>query len=127
MVSTEDGVLASASSVLSETSQMLDTYAADLLRSIVEDHDSYHGFGNMSCSVYDTAWVSMIRSPYQNTCSEWLFPQSFRFVLEAQQASGGFSSDSTDTADSILSTMAGLLTLQKHSKVNSSSEETSKP
>ena len=105
---------------------MLDVHAVDLLRSIAEGQDPYYGFGNMSCSVYDTAWVSMVRSPNKDTSSEWLFPQSFGYVLDTQLSSGGWDSDSLEMADSILSTMAGLLTLQKHSRTNPSSEEMSK-
>ena len=68
----------------------------------------------MTCSIYETAWVLMIKTPSEANPG-WLFPLSFRNVLEAQQASGGWSPDAPEM-DSILNALAGLLALRRHAK-----------
>ena len=81
--------------------------AQTLLASLAErcEHD---GFGTMSASVYDTAWLSMVRKD-----NEWLFPECFEFVLEKQLPSGAWESYAT-SADGILNTAAALLSLKRH-------------
>jgi hypothetical protein len=66
------------------------------------------GFGSMSASVYDAAWLSMVRKD-----GTWLFPECFDFILDQQLDSGGWQSYATPV-DGILNTAAGLLSLTKH-------------
>lgn len=68
------------------------------------------GFGSMSPSIYDTAWLSMVQKPPGS--GAWLFPESFRYVLDSQLPSGAWESYAT-TADGILNTSAALLALRK--------------
>lgn len=69
---------------------------------------------SMSTNPYDTAWVAMVAKPnVELNSSEWLFPQSFTFLLEHQAADGSWSSNRSDL-DSLLSTLAALLALLKH-------------
>lgn len=98
----------------SESFNMLNIRAAKLLQTIIKDHDPYYGLGTLTCSVYDTAWVSMIKTPTEASPA-WLSPQSFQYVLDTQQASGGWSPDASEM-DSILNALAGLLALRKHAK-----------
>lgn len=66
------------------------------------------GFGSMSASVYDTAWLSMVHKS-----GDWLFPECFDFILEEQLPSGAWDSYATPL-DGILNTAAALLALKKH-------------
>ena len=70
-------------------------------------------FGSFSSSIYDTAWVTMICKPGDHPT--WLFPQCYRFLLQAQNAEGGWPSYATDV-DGILNTLAALLALKNHQK-----------
>ncbi len=46
---------------------------------------------------------------------QWLFPETFQYVLSSQDASGGWTSGTSGSEiDSILTSMAALLTLRKH-------------
>ncbi|KAI0516929.1 hypothetical protein F5B22DRAFT_138040 [Xylaria bambusicola] len=67
-------------------------------------------FGSMSSSIYDTAWLAMIKKP---DGQEWLFPECFDFILKCQQPLGDWDSYST-SMDGILNTAASLLALRKH-------------
>ncbi|KAI1370232.1 hypothetical protein F4677DRAFT_465656 [Hypoxylon crocopeplum] len=76
-----------------------------------------HGFGSMSPSIYDTAWVSMVRNPHTITGSHaWLFPECFEFILTHQLASGAWESYASPI-DGILNTAAALLALKVHLEV----------
>ncbi|KAK4234574.1 Copalyl diphosphate synthase [Achaetomium macrosporum] len=66
------------------------------------------GFGSMSASIYDTAWLSMVQKD-----GKWLFPECFDFLLEQQLPSGPWESYATPL-DGILNTAAALLALKKH-------------
>lgn len=65
----------------------------------------------MSPSIYDTAWISMIRKPGGPGNGIWLFPQCFDYVLEHQMPNGGWTSYATIT-DGILNTAAALLAIR---------------
>ncbi|KAF9886600.1 hypothetical protein FE257_011240 [Aspergillus nanangensis] len=92
----------------SQTQNKLDS----LLRYCAEGCSSPHGLSSMSCSAYDTAWVSMITKEIDGVC-QWLFPSSFNCLLETQSPDGGWGGDASDI-DPILNTMAALLSLKKH-------------
>ncbi|KAK6614369.1 hypothetical protein H4I96_00690 [Botrytis cinerea] len=87
---------------------------------------SRKGFGSMSSSLYDTAWLSMVQSPKtesgNDVASMWLFPECFDFVLAQQLPSGAWESYATPV-DGILNTAAALLSLIQHLKVQPDSHD----
>lgn len=100
----------------SRNSNDLNQYVRCILDGLIKDNDPHYGFGNISSTAYDTAWVSMITKSTGNS-TEWLYPHSFQYLLATQASSGASSGGwGTGTAgvDSILNTMAGLLALKKH-------------
>ena len=75
--------------------------------------------GCMSTSIYDTAWVSMV-SKIVDGHRQWLFPESFQYILDKQLPDGGWECYASDL-DGILNTMAALLAIlrnQKHSSLH---------
>jgi hypothetical protein len=93
------------------------TQAAQLVEMLAKHCNQSHGLGSMSPSLYDTAWVSMIRSPcYQE--DQWHFPLCFQRLMELQEEDGSWVSWAS-RADRILTTAAGLLAIRKHLKVSS--------
>ena len=76
--------------------------------------------GCMSASIYDTAWVSMVSKVIDGR-REWLFPESFQYILDRQLPDGGWQCYAS-RLDGILNTMAALLALlynQKNSSLTS--------
>lgn len=73
--------------------------------------DSDVGF--MSCAVYDTAWVAMVAKPTAAGGRQWLFPQCFDYILDAQQEDGSWPTYAAPI-DGILNTAASLLAVKKH-------------
>ncbi|KAI6261173.1 hypothetical protein MCOR19_002596 [Pyricularia oryzae] len=88
--------------------------ALALLQDALENFDDFYGAGSMSCAIYDTAWVSMVTKTHDGEM-QWLFPESFRVLLEEQDADGSWES-SASQIDGILNTAAGLLSLIRHAK-----------
>ncbi|CAJ2513955.1 Uu.00g020740.m01.CDS01 [Anthostomella pinea] len=86
-----------------------------LLATLAEKCSGGGGFGSMSSSIYDTAWVSMVQNPKPGTVDPWLFPECFDFILTCQLPSGAWESYSSPV-DGILNTAASLLALKKHLK-----------
>ncbi|RYP09462.1 hypothetical protein DL764_001287 [Monosporascus ibericus] len=85
-----------------------------LLATLAAQCSAGQGFGSMSASVYDTAWLSMVRKAANSrTAGTWLFPECFEFILAQQLPSGAWESYSTPV-DGILNTAAALLSLKKH-------------
>ncbi|KIK57345.1 hypothetical protein GYMLUDRAFT_172842 [Collybiopsis luxurians FD-317 M1] len=85
-----------------------DEEANNVLKSVLSRFNPSYGLGNMSPSIYDTAWVSMITKD-----NKWLFPATFHYLLEHQDPeSGGWESSST--TDSILNTLSALLSMKQH-------------
>ncbi|CAN8100051.1 unnamed protein product [Discula destructiva] len=76
--------------------------------------------GSFSPSLYDTAWLAMVQKPAAS--GNWLFPQSFEYVLEHQLPSGAWPSYAT-VADGILNTASGLLALKMHLKTSPSNAD----
>ncbi|PTB66981.1 Ent-kaurene synthase [Trichoderma citrinoviride] len=70
-------------------------------------------FGSFSISIYDTAWLAMIRDP--DDPGRWLFPESYSYLL-LHQAEDGMWPTYASPIDGILNTLAGLLALLKHRK-----------
>ncbi|KAK8043770.1 hypothetical protein PG994_012608 [Apiospora phragmitis] len=75
----------------------LESQAHKLVSHLASQTMTNHGFGSMSTSIYDTAWVSMI--PNREAKTAWLFPESFSYAT---------------ALDGILNTAAALLSLKKH-------------
>ncbi len=91
----------------------LDRRAQNLVHQLADGCDNYN-LGSATVSIYDTAWVSMI-SKTINGYDQWLFPESFRYILDNQLPDGSWESYAS-LEDGILNTMAALLALKKHSK-----------
>ena len=89
-----------------------DTRASMLVRQLIDEHDPNFGVGSMTCSVYDTAWVSMVAKTSGGQ-TKWLFPGCFHYLLGHQQHDGGWVTSGAD-GDAILNTLAALLALCKH-------------
>ena len=93
----------------------LNAAAATLVEQMGNSFATRAGQGSMSISIYDTAWCAMI-SKTQESQEHWLFPESFKLVLDSQKlTTGGWSAYASDI-DGILNTMAALLALLKHWK-----------
>ena len=88
------------------------TRAHMLVRQLVDKHDPLYGIGSLTCSIYDTAWVSMVTKSIEGH-TQWLYPDAFECLLKTQHHDGGWHSSSCDT-DGILNTLAALLALCKH-------------
>ncbi|PWY96735.1 Ent-kaurene synthase [Aspergillus sclerotioniger CBS 115572] len=84
-----------------------------LLQRLANSCTHPYGMSSISCSIYDTAWVSMIAKTTDDS-HQWLFPSSFNHLLETQTPEGGWESNSESDIDQILNTMAALLSLVKH-------------
>ena len=89
----------------------LEQSAQELLAGMVRKYDQNYGFGHMSCTIYDTAWLAMVRRK-SDSHTEWLFDQSFKHVLDAQQSDGGWQSYPTQI-DGILNSLAAVLAICK--------------
>lgn len=97
------------------STQSLIEQAAPLVDFVAGCVNNTHDVGNLSSTIYDTAWVSMVRKP-GNLDTGLLFPECFQYVLERQLPSGGW--ESYDAAiDGIINTLGGLLALKKNSYV----------
>ena len=64
-------------------------------------------------TIYDTAWASMLSKPGADHTVEWIFPESFQFLLRNQQQNGGWA-PCDSKVDTILSTLAATLALKRH-------------
>jgi hypothetical protein len=93
----------------------LNGLAAELVGELVRGQHEQYGYGSMTCAVYDTAWVAMVKRPGDDSkgSPDWLFPSSFSLLLETQQADGGWGPAAMKT-DGILNTAAALLALCRH-------------
>ncbi|KAI1113357.1 hypothetical protein F5Y14DRAFT_418062 [Nemania sp. NC0429] len=80
-------------------------------------------FGAVSASVYDMAWLSMVRKPdVPGGNTAWLFPECFQYVLAEQLPTGGWASYGTPV-DDILNTATALLSLRMHLKTDSNHQD----
>lgn len=81
---------------------------------LLDNYDSVHGAGFMSCTVYDTAWLSLVKKENVDGQQRWLFPECFQYILDNQQNDGSWEAYQSEI-DGILNTAASLLALQRHS------------
>lgn len=68
--------------------------------------------GEQTTVIYDTAWVSMVRTPGSSK-DEMLFPECFQFILDHQLPHGGWTSYDAPI-DGIMNTLGALLALKKN-------------
>ncbi|KAI1390886.1 Ent-kaurene synthase [Hypoxylon trugodes] len=94
------------------SSEDLDGATRSLLQNTVDSSDQVFGFGSMSCSIYDTAWVSLVTKIIDGK-QQWLFPECFDFLLHTQGEDGSWGKTASQI-DGILSTGASLLSLLRH-------------
>lgn len=94
--------------------------ATALLQLLARESSQGYGLGSMSCSIYDTAWVSCVSKRSGAGQRQWLFPSSFRFILESQHEDGGWywppQSAYKCVEDTVLSSLAALFTITQHIK-----------
>ncbi len=95
-----------------QTNSDLDGKAAQLIRGMTDGYNQTYGLGTMTCAVYDTAWVAMV-SKIIDGQTQWLFPSSFRYLLDRQSPEGGWEPHASEV-DGILNTLAALLALCKY-------------
>lgn len=98
-------------SIERDSSQRLQSEATALLRTAFRDEHTYEN-GSMSCAAYDTAWVSLV-SKSINGKKQWLFPESFRYLVDHQKEDGSWGGQNSPI-DIILNTAAPLLSLKQH-------------
>lgn len=97
--------------------------ATTLLQYLGKDQHHDYGIGAVSGSIYDTAWVSMVKKPVTGRETAWAFIECFKFLSEAQCEDGGWDADAV-LFDRIACTLAGLLALKKH--LNEEKDHTSR-
>nr|BAD29971.1 aphidicolan-16b-ol synthase [Neocamarosporium betae] len=100
-------------STRSEVQDGLIAQARSLITRIVHNSDDVYGFGTLSCTVYDTAWVALV-TKHVNGIKHWLFPESFHYILASQCDDGTWCEDKTAQFDGVLNTIAGLLVLKRY-------------
>ncbi|KAL8723334.1 MAG: hypothetical protein Q9181_007307 [Wetmoreana brouardii] len=88
------------------------TDAARLVKSLVEKYQEAGLLGSLSCTVYDTAWVSMVKKVIDGK-EVRLFPSSFQYILDSQQPDGGWLSYGSEI-NGIMNTAAALHALCHH-------------
>lgn len=81
-----------------------------LLKEVVADFEMNWGGGKMSAAAYDTAWVAMVRDPYNPI--QLAFKDSFNWLLKHQSIDGSWGY----SPQNLLPTLAGLLALLKAPK-----------
>jgi hypothetical protein len=88
--------------------------ARRLVGRLARDCQKKDGFGCFSVSLYDTAWLSMVTKADASGSRQWLFPDSFTYLLRTQGEDGSWERYASPV-DGILMTMAGLLSVVRHS------------
>lgn len=88
--------------------------AKRIVKAIAQGCENPSGFDHFSVSPYDTAWVSMVSKPKIDGSRQWLFPESFAFVLGEQSSDGSWRQKDASPVDDILNTMGGLLAMLVH-------------
>ncbi|KAI6361816.1 hypothetical protein MCOR25_006382 [Pyricularia grisea] len=100
----------SSTTVLHKTD--VDQEAASLTRHLLNSQSPGLDAGFNTPSVYDTAWLALVKKRNANGEHQWLFSDCFQYILDTQLADGGWQSYSQ--VDGILNTAASLLALRRH-------------
>ncbi|KAI0009517.1 aphidicolan-16beta-ol synthase [Xylariaceae sp. FL0662B] len=87
--------------------------AKSLIQKIAFNTDDKYGFGTLTCTVYDTAWVALVTKPIDGK-KRWLFPESFQYLLDTQSDDGSWSGDTGAQIDGVLNTIAALLVFKRY-------------
>jgi aphidicolan-16beta-ol synthase/syn-copalyl-diphosphate synthase len=95
--------------------EQLRDQAVSLVKQAGRGYDSKYAHGSMSCATYDTAWVSLVTKSMNGGTRQWLFPESFRFLVDHQESDGSWGRQAS-AIDKILNTAAALLSLSRHVK-----------
>jgi len=102
---------------------MINPYEAAnaLLRNLVERYDAgLWGFSSWSLSVYDTAWVSIVSRAVPGSSTQWVFPECFDFIYNAQLEDGSWRSPGCNNIDdSIINSLVCLLSFKRHASFES--------
>ncbi|KAI6774712.1 hypothetical protein HG530_001470 [Fusarium avenaceum] len=96
-----------------KTENDLVSAAKSVLDRAFKSHHSYYGLCSTSYQVYDTAWVAMIPKTTDNV-KQWLFPESFHYLLKTQAADGSWGILPTTQTAGILDTASAVLALVSH-------------
>ncbi|KAK1992304.1 ent-kaurene synthase [Colletotrichum falcatum] len=87
--------------------------AACLTRQLLDDSSPNQGAGLITPSIYDTAWLALVKKRNADGRQQWLFPECFQYVVDTQLADGGWETHRSHV-DGILNTAASLLVLRRH-------------
>ena len=98
----------------------LDRQSDSFVRHLLEDYKRQGWLCSITASVYCTAWVSMVAKPVDGRWV-WLFPSSFQYICDHQQNNGGW--EGVDMVDEIVNTLACLLSLKRHEKIEDGPSE----
>ncbi|KAI6334962.1 hypothetical protein MCOR30_003984 [Pyricularia oryzae] len=90
----------------------VDLEAASLTQHLLDSYSAGLDAGSITPSVYDTAWLALVKKQNAKGEQQWLFSECFQYILETQLADGGWQSCSQ--VDGILNTAASLLALRRH-------------
>ncbi|KAL8832626.1 MAG: hypothetical protein Q9191_000142 [Dirinaria sp. TL-2023a] len=94
--------------------------ATRLLSTLLSEYKRGYGVGSMSCSIYDTAWISCVSKKSAATPRQWLFPSSFQYIVDSQQNDGGWHWPPQHTPEcksgTIISSLAALFAIAQHVK-----------
>ncbi|KAJ6127984.1 hypothetical protein N7471_009201 [Penicillium samsonianum] len=91
--------------------------ANGLLNELLSTYDEKYHHTTIVSSIYDTAWVSMVRKPQTSDISDWAFPMCFDFLCQNQAGDGGWGCP-VSIMDRITSTFICLLAIKKHLRVS---------
>jgi hypothetical protein len=106
------------------SSTILVQSARDLIGKVASEMKSEYGMCSMAASIYDTAWLAMIEKKTGKD-TQWLFPESFEYILQHQGRDGGWDPLEQATAtnkypdniwlpDCIIHSLAAFLALCRH-------------
>ncbi|KAI6271754.1 hypothetical protein MCOR28_008312 [Pyricularia oryzae] len=90
----------------------VDLEAASLTQHLLDSYSAGLDAGSITPSLYDTAWLALVKKQNAKGEQQWLFSECFQYILDTQLADGGWQSCSQ--VDGILNTAASLLALRRH-------------
>ncbi|KAJ5537187.1 hypothetical protein N7513_010373 [Penicillium frequentans] len=84
--------------------------ALRLVQDLLQNCDPSYGIGTVTSSVWDTAWVSMLRS---KDGESWAFPECFEYLLKSQASNGGWGNPFRDI-EQIYCSLVAILAMKAH-------------